>query len=434
MPKPPVSTVSIIDTYAQSYQTLFPDVRSFNHFKQLLLGLTADLPRKTLPAIAKAVGADAQSLHHFLCVSPWQTNELRNKRLAIIKEIVGELPITICIDETGDKKKGKTTDYVSRQYLSNVGKIDNGIVSVHAYGYINGLAFPLLFRVFKPKERLKPTDKYRTKPELAAEMMQEILHAGFRVELVLADTIYGESNDFVAAMNNLELNFILATRRNHVPWWLPSSFEPTYKEWQQFDRVFSNGTKEQRYIREIVFRECKALKYYQITTDIEQLPEDSTWRVRTDLRNHSPAQIGNSYGLRTWIEYGFRQMKSELGWKDYRLTEYEHIERWWELILCAYVLVCQGFQRIQESKTCTDLPVEETKEEPKYSNNSQSKQAKDKHDSWKSVLNDLRMRCTPYICLCLLMPWLNFFEYLVLQSCLVKLVEAVNSLPTAHPI
>jgi DDE superfamily endonuclease len=36
------------------------------------------------------------------------------------------------IDETGDKKKGKTTDDVARQYIGNLGKIDYGIGSVAA--------------------------------------------------------------------------------------------------------------------------------------------------------------------------------------------------------------------------------------------------------------------------------------------------------------
>jgi len=34
----------------------------------------------------------------------------------------------------GDKKKGKRTDYVNRQYLGKLGKIDNGIVAVTTWG------------------------------------------------------------------------------------------------------------------------------------------------------------------------------------------------------------------------------------------------------------------------------------------------------------
>lgn len=36
------------------------------------------------------------------------------------------------MDETGDKKKGHTTDYVARQYIGKLGKIDQGLVSVNA--------------------------------------------------------------------------------------------------------------------------------------------------------------------------------------------------------------------------------------------------------------------------------------------------------------
>ena len=33
----------------------------------------------------------------------------------------------------GRAKKGKTTDYVERQYISNIGKVDRDMVSVNAY-------------------------------------------------------------------------------------------------------------------------------------------------------------------------------------------------------------------------------------------------------------------------------------------------------------
>jgi len=60
--------------------------------------------------------------------------------------------------------KGQHTDYVKRQYIGNLGKIENGIVAVTAYGLIIYITVPLLFEVYKPKERLKPEDSYRSKP------------------------------------------------------------------------------------------------------------------------------------------------------------------------------------------------------------------------------------------------------------------------------
>jgi len=55
---------------------------------------------------------------------------------------------------------------------------------------IDGITFP--FEVYKPR-RLLNTDTYRSKPEIAAQMVREINQMGFEIELVLADSLYGES-------------------------------------------------------------------------------------------------------------------------------------------------------------------------------------------------------------------------------------------------
>jgi SRSO17 transposase len=55
---------------------------------------------------------------------------VRQQRIELIKLALKEREIILCIDETGDKKKGKSTDYVARQYIGNLGKTENGIVSI----------------------------------------------------------------------------------------------------------------------------------------------------------------------------------------------------------------------------------------------------------------------------------------------------------------
>jgi SRSO17 transposase len=56
------------------------------------------------------------------------TKAFHQMRLQLIKAAVGEEPIILCIDETGDEKKGKTTDDVAKQYIGNLGRTANGIV------------------------------------------------------------------------------------------------------------------------------------------------------------------------------------------------------------------------------------------------------------------------------------------------------------------
>jgi len=201
---------------------------------------------------------------------------------------------------------------VARPYIGNLGKIENGIVSVNAYGIAEQLSFPLLFKVFKPKHRVKAAEVYQTKLQLAQSLIAELVTFGFKIELVLADSFYGESSAFVNSLNALHLPWIMAIRSNHGVW-LPSDVEVTYSEWQRFERVFSNGTTEKRYIQEVIFGRRFEQRYWTLTNDPTALPDNSTWSVISHLdeqRDHFDL-IGNLYGLRTWVEYGFKQCKDK---------------------------------------------------------------------------------------------------------------------------
>jgi SRSO17 transposase len=233
-------TLGFVDEYCEQFEGLFPEVRSFEAFKFLHLGMVSEIKRKSLPAIAKAVGLDnSQSLHPLLSESPWSANQLCQKRLELTLRVLKGRSLILLIDETGDGKKGKSTDYVKRQYIGNVGKKENGIVAVTAYGLVEGMIIPLSFEVYKPRERLKPSDEYQTKPQIAAKMIRTLQAMGFVFELVLADSLYGESKiNFVNVLDELKLPYILAIRSNHGLWLPPD--QPVYEEpWQTFKRTFS---------------------------------------------------------------------------------------------------------------------------------------------------------------------------------------------------
>jgi len=186
---------------------------------------------------------------------------------------LAERPFILCIDETGDRKKGKTTDYVAHQYIGNIGGLANGVVSVNAYGILDGTPFPLAFRVYKPKSRLKPGDVFKSKPQLAVELIQELQALGFRFSVVLADSMYGESWDFTHALHRLQLLYVVAIRSNHVVW-LPPGEHKRYNRWHTFDRVFADGSSTPRFIREVVFGRRKGYRqrFFQLTTDPVRQP------------------------------------------------------------------------------------------------------------------------------------------------------------------
>ena len=162
---------------------------------------------------------------------------------------------------------------------------------------------------------------------------------GFKFNLVLADSLYGESDcNFLSVLYELKLNFVVAIRSNHSVWRRQGQ-KVRHNKWRAYNRIFSDGKQEKRYIREIVFGLRHQIQYWQVTTNPETLPQNSTWFIMTKVPGIKYKEVGNLYGLRNWVEYGLKQSKNELGWADFRVTDYCQIQKWWEIVMSAYLLV-----------------------------------------------------------------------------------------------
>ena len=422
-------TIKFVDDYCEWYRKLFPEVRSFEAFKYLHIGMISDIKRKTLPAISRVVGlSNEQGLLHFLTESPWKVEQLREARLKLILQVLSGREIILIIDETGDPKKGSTTDYVKRQYIGNLGKIENGIVAVTAYGLFEGMTFPLIFEVYKPKQRLLELDVYQTKPEIAASMIRKLREMGFNFKLVLADSLYGESeSNFISVLCELQLDFVVAIRSNHGVW-LPQGQQVRYNRWRPYSRIFSDGQQEKRYIREIVFGKRRDVQYWQVTTDPETLPQNSTWFIMTLVPGIKYKEVGNLYGLRNWVEYGLKQSKNELGWADFRVTNYSQIQKWWEIVMSTYLMVSLHSQVLNKTQgqginEPTDPVVTKFQKHDWW----------DFGQGWKNLLNNLRLIIQPYQFFNLLKPWLRVFPISHLSIGFLTLMALMNRMRGAIP-
>lgn len=420
-------TVGFIDNYCQAYQNLFSDVRNYEAFKLIHLGMLSEIPRKSLPKIARAVGRkESQGLNHFLSESHWNVKKVREIRLWLTKLFIGEREVTLCLDETGDAKKGKTTDYVARQYIGNLGKTKNGIVSVNAYAVVEGITYPLLFKIFKPKKCLKAEDTYKTKPQLAIEIIKELQKWDFNISLVLADSLYGESGDVITILEQLNLEYIVAIRSNHKVWMFGRE-RKRYNRWKAYQQKLSRKKSETRYIREIIFGKRKHIRFYQISKKEDKNPDPKdTWFIMTNKQGKIATTIASEYSLRNWIEYAFKQVKNELGWADFRVTDYHSIERWWELVMSSYLLVSiqANYFQLETIVSHSDSQVSTLK--------SVSSKPFSHHPwwetghTWKSSLNNLRLIIQPLIFWHLITPWLSVFPNQDIQLGLSKLINSMN--------
>ncbi len=401
---------------------MFEDVRLYKCFKWLHMGIP--LPRKTLPEIAKLTGLkDRQSLHHFLCDAMWDVKQLRAIRLHLIRQEIGTHPITLCIDETGDVKRGEATDYVAKQYIGHLGKTANGVVSVNAYAVVNGITYPLLFKIYKPKSRLKASDEYQSKPQIAIGMIQEIKALGFAIERVLADSLYGESEAVTRCLETFQLPYIVAIRSNHGVL-MTQGQRVRYNSWCAYDQPLSEHPTERRHLREIIFGHRRKVRYYQITQGSTSDPDKAdSWFIMTNLEGNILLSVATQYSLRTWIEYGFRPVKQELGWHDYRLTDYNSIERGWELIFSVYLLVSLHADESIAQQQCNlddSTPVASPlpfTQHPHW----------ERGTTWKSALNNLRLLLQPYSGWGWLEVWLQVFPIPGLEHGLHQLMDCMDT-------
>lgn len=151
----------------------------------------------------------------------------------------------------------------------------------------------------------------------------------------------------------------------------------------------------------------------------------------TNLPGKIQQVLGNLYSLRTWIEYGFKQVKNQLGWADFRLTDYNSIERWWEIVFSAYLLV--GLQALQFKSSATNSGINANSSTKSYSRFTDDSKEISQHPewepgtNWKSSLNNLRLIVQPYTFWYLIEPWLRVFRIPGLKRGFFKLIEIMNN-------
>ena len=142
------------------------------------------------------------------------------------------------------------------------------------------------------------------------EIIRELREVGFNIELVLADSLYGESGNVIRVLS-LKLHFLVAIRSNHGVLVGPGQ-RVRYNSWRAYQQNLSHRQPERRYIREIIFGKRRAIRYYEITKSDTKEPGEDTWFIMTNLPGNIQLVVGNLYSMRNWIEYGFKQIKNSL--------------------------------------------------------------------------------------------------------------------------
>src|SRR5579871_5172881 len=208
----------------RTYRHCFKQDRTAKHFDTYCRGLLADLPRKTVEPIALAAGTAVRTLQEFLVTAGWDHDAARDhlhRRLAAVADGLpaGNLGTVGVIDETSCAKKGDKTPGVQRQYLGCVGKIDNGVVTVHV-GLARGdfralldadLYLPRSWADDRPRCRaagIPDGVRYRSKWRVALDQLIRLGRNGVRFDWLVFDEGYGSKVPFLWVLGRLGQKFV----------------------------------------------------------------------------------------------------------------------------------------------------------------------------------------------------------------------------------
>jgi len=184
---------------------------NFGHLLAYVLGLTADLKRKSIEPIALAAGAAVRTLQEFLSFLDWDHEAANDHLQRVVMDRHGCARAIGVLDACGHVKQGRLTPGVSRQWCGESGKIDNCVVGQHLLYSDNHPTNPLncalASDLFLPqawdedaqrREKAHIPDEVRHRPKwrIALDQVQRAIANGVRFWFTVFDEDYGKVPQF----------------------------------------------------------------------------------------------------------------------------------------------------------------------------------------------------------------------------------------------
>ena len=279
----------------------------------------------------------------------------------------------LVIDDTGDRKAGTKTAHVARQYLGSVGKIDNGIVAVTSLWADERVYYPLHVRPYTPAARLPEGQARPGVPDQAAAGRRAGRQAARRPGSPSARSWPTASTATTPASRRRSadagLPYVLALKPRKGTW-APAEAAHTPEEAARAARLgrpagargldagraalprrprrdLVGGRREPARRRLGTRRRDPAGGGHDRPGDAagaeHLVPERPTCRGPgrraadgAPLAPADLAEVVRLYGLRNWVEQGYKQVKGELGWADFQVRADRAIRRHWHLVCCAF--------------------------------------------------------------------------------------------------
>ena len=368
------SFMNELSGFHEQFTDCFQRSESREHFFNYMAGQFSPLERKSIEPIALAVkDGNVRAMQRFVSDAPWDDDKMIAKYRSLLNDDLGSHDGALIFDESGFVKKGQDSIGVGKQYCGSIGKVENcqvgvfaGYVSEHGYGLIDKRLFipekwfgdDYLER--RTKCKLPADTVFRTKPQLAVEMLDAIVRENvLPFKYVLADCIYGISPEFIEAVEELPDKTYFVSVPKDTQCWLKRPMTITKKyRWGGKVRTktvladpnskpiameeLAKNINDYFWYRRKVSESTKGPIVYEFTRrqvilSAAGLPQKTVWLLIRRTLDDDPKYsffISNAStstrlktlvwlsGLRWAIEQCFEETKTELGMDHYEVRKF----------------------------------------------------------------------------------------------------------------
>jgi SRSO17 transposase len=320
---------------------------AFEHFKRYVFGLMVS-ENLTVEGISRVFleAPHSSSLNRFLTWAIWEQEDVNLSRLEQLKQ---QGPLAgkgrLLVDDSLSHKTGEHIEGVGIFKDHSQGRyvLAHSIVTAE-FEAPDGTHHPLGFRLYLKKDYCQRMGlTFKTKIELAMELVELAVSLGLEIECVLFDNWYA-SKDFMRFLKQHKLHWVTRLKGDRN-----IKIRGEYVQIQDFAAALPREAFKRMVVDKEpywVFSKAVDLKgvgrvRILISHESRDL-SDSAVYYATDNVHWDPKRILRTYARRWKIETFYRDSKQNLGLEDYQLRDLRAIKRHWCLVFLAYSLLVSG--------------------------------------------------------------------------------------------
>jgi SRSO17 transposase len=396
---------SFMNSYADHFRVHLKSQAS--NASAYLKGITTKNLKKNMERMSEADSKrTSDPMQHFITDSPWPYREVMDHVACDTSAAIGdEYAAGLIVDESGIVKKGDQSVGVARQWIGNIGKVENGQVGVYG-SLVNGSYRSIIdARLYLPKEwtsskrrldkaKVPETERsFKTKETIALEIVKNAIELGLKFGWAGGDAGYGKNLYFAFEVELLNKVFLIDVHKDQLIYLKEPQFQiPEYSGrgrkptktkpviepirvdawaesqpqecWQRTKvRIGTKGPVEYEYLTVRIWvydLEYGIRQWHLIVRRDPETKSDYKYSLSNAPESTPLERLAYMQAQRYWVERSFEDAKQDFGMADYQVRTWPGWHHHMAMVMMAMVfLLMEKIENQQETPLLTGRDVNE---------------------------------------------------------------------------